>query len=138
MKTPKFYRKDGKEDTARAQRYSLIVSGLARIKNTDVYCPTLKRPVIITKDSIEELAYHASKSEKSTNAALDVVHQIKIAKMPHFDIPKEGKQRRLFRFEMIITMQGQFKKSKTKITVGVRASGNVIQYCLTVPDKKEK
>ena len=138
MKTPKFYKKDGNEDTARSKRYARIVSGLARIKNTSVYCPTLKRPVIITKDSIEELAYHASKSEKSTNAAIDVVHQIKIAKQPHFDIPKEGKQRRLFRFEMIITMQGQLNKSKTKITVGVRASGNVIQYCLTVPDIKEK
>lgn len=133
MKKVKFYKKDGSEDTARQERCTRLMQSLAPLRNTSVYCPTLDRNVLITNASIEEIAYHASRNTKSTAAALDIVHQIKIAKHPHFDIPKQGNQRKRFHFDMTITMEGRHGKDKTRLTVGVRASGSVLQYCLTVP-----
>lgn len=132
MKTPKFYRKDGKEDTARAQRYSLIVSGLGRLAGTSVRCPALGGvPVKITAKGIRETAFHASKSAASTEAALDIVNQIRTAKDPTIRIPKPGRQTKEFGFKVLFILKGTHKGHVTKVTVGMKRKGSVLEYCIT-------
>lgn len=133
MKTPKFYKKDGTEDTARSKRYARIVSGIGHLAGTSVKCPALGGvPVIITKHSIEEIAFHASKSAKSTAAALDVVNQIKTCCNPKANLPKKNRQQTIFRFIILYTLYGTLKGNKTKITIGARRNGKHLQYCITV------
>lgn len=133
MKTPKFYKKDGTEDTARSKRYARIVSGIGHLAGTSVKCPALGGvPVIITKHSIDEIAFHASKSAKSTAAALDVVNQIKTCTNPRLSKPKSNRQLKAFKFIVVFTMTGIYHTDTTKVTVGLKTNSKYIQYCLTV------
>lgn len=132
MKTPKFYKKDGTEDTARSKRYARIVSGIGHLAGTSVKCPALGGvPVKITLNGIRETAFHASKSPISTAAALDLKKQISTAKNPIFKIPKKGTQTKKFGFKALFILKGVFNAHTTKITVGMRRCGSVLEYCLT-------
>lgn len=133
MKVPKFYKKDGSEDVERAARYERIVHGLAHLKGTTVPCPALGGvDVIISNAGIEEVAYHASKSIKSTSAALDIVNQIRKAGNPKVSYPKTNQQTNKFRFIAMFVLSGRHDGNTTKITIGAKSNGKYLQYCLTV------
>jgi len=132
MSKPKLLKKDGTPDRARQKRYDMIVSKLTPLAGRSFPCKALGGVDVHIYDiSIEEIAFHASKSAQSTSAALDVVHQLAISEYPHIYARKEGTQRTKFHFQALFVMQGVYNGKRTKITVGAKANGKIIQYCLT-------
>ena len=89
--------------------------------------------VVLTKDGIEETAHHASKSVKSTMAAMQLRNVVETAVWDgETDTPKDGKQTKRFHFkEMYFLYTSLPFIGKVKLTIGRKGNNLYIEYCCT-------
>lgn len=94
--------------------------------------------VKITRKSVHEIAVHASKSAKSSVAAMNVVKVIENAKDDGCEYqPHSRKQREEFRFQTVYLLYVRMQRlGLVKLTIGRRKSGVMIEYCCTAQDDK--
>lgn len=65
-----------KKYTSKDFRSDLIKKFLSRYKGTNIFCPAIGYNVYINSDSIDEIAWHGSKSVNSTFIALNLEYSI--------------------------------------------------------------
>lgn len=113
-------------------RDKIIKKSLSHLVDTTTPCSGLgNAPVLISASSVNETAHHAAKSYRSTCAALDIVHQIRTAKFHRMVLPKANKRQRNMGFAFLIEMHGQYDGKTTKLMIGARIKGDLVQYCIT-------
>ena len=113
-------------------RRRIIEAELSRLKGRSFRCPCLGGvPVGIIGDSIGEIAAHASKSLRSTTAALRLPDMISNAYFFKMHLPKNNKQRKKFKFIFIYELHSHLETGYAKLMVGVRSEGRFLQYCIT-------
>lgn len=114
-------------------RKNFLKKELQKFVGKKYKCPALSNAdVYVIEDSIEETAYHASKSIKSTKAALYLDIIIKNAKYSDEDKPKKGNQTKKFKFKTMYILYCDLKEiGNIKLTIGVKEDGTKIQYCVT-------
>ena len=131
MEIPKGNSKEDKE-----KRRLIIMQNLAKFKKQTVVCPCLGGvPVSLNSEALYEIAYHASKSVKSTELALDYENLIKTAKFVRGDIPKDEKQRKRMQFEFVFELSAKSKGIKAKLIIGVKANKSFLQYSITAVEE---
>lgn len=120
------------------ERRKLLKQQLKPFIGRSIVCPDLGNvPVAISGKSVDEISHHAAKSYRSTMAALDLEHQIKIAKFYKYSKPKPNGQVSPLGFLVMIEMRGIHDGHPTKLTIGVRvrnAKERLLQYCITSPE----
>lgn len=123
----------GKTKTAIEARREFLKKELSKFQGKKFRCPCLGGvPVKIIGDSVVEIAEHASKSLASTKAALQLPKLINEARFFKMYLPKNNRsQKKIFKFIFIYELHCPKEKGFTKIMVGVRETGNFLQYCIT-------
>lgn len=115
-------------------RRDFIKKNLQKFKGTSIKCKSLNgMPIYITARTINEIATHASKSEKSTLAALSIKKIIESSRFVKMYFPKENRtQIEVFQFVFIFEMKANIKNiGEVKFTMGARNNGKFIAYCIT-------
>ncbi len=120
----------GSTQTAIDRRGEIIEQKLTSLPVKIFDCPCLGSNVYLTYNGIKEIAHWAKLSYYSSQAAIDLPHQLKIAKFYASSKPKPG-QRKRFGFVVMFELHGRYGRKTTKIMVGARRKGKHLQYCIT-------
>lgn len=117
----------------RNERRVLLVEYLRKYSYKKIHCPALGVKVRIYPESIQETAWHASKSVISTKLALRMPYVIHNAKIYQQHIkPKETKQTKVFHFrELVVLVCGIRGLGTARLTVGIKFKKFVVEYCIT-------
>ena len=90
-------------------RNTFLLSFLSQFLGETFHNDDMNVDVYISRDSIVETAHHASKSESSTIAALNMPNIIAKAAKTNTDIPKNNSQKRRFRFSEMYELHVQMR-----------------------------
>lgn len=114
-------------------RRRIIEAHLGKIKGKSFRCPCLGGvPVFITSRGINETSAHASKTLKSTMAALQLPALIHNAKFYRMHLPKENGQKYKMKFEFIYELHSKTENTGIcKLLIGVRISAQFLHYSIT-------
>jgi hypothetical protein len=123
----------------RAKRRKQIKNALKPLQGKYVRSNESGDKIKITKDGISETAYHASKRYTSTLAAMDAPRQLRTAKKQRVDNADQTKTQ-VKRMRLIKKQISQSKHdgAKTKVVIGIQASGDKRLYCITSKRKSPK
>lgn len=119
--------------STRGKRAKLIKAKLMPLakSGTKVYNKSIQENVYITAKGIKETAHHASRTMPSTMAALDARMQLRTARKSFTTTAGHSKQQRDMKLVELVVMKGTKNGRKTKVTVGKKASGKHLLYCIT-------
>ena len=106
---------------------------MPKLKGT-YFCPCLNTYVTINNDSVKEIINHACINDISTKLALNSIKLIesKKAKIIYIDEKiKKGNQSKRFHLNKMFVIKSEINLGVAKLTIGLKRSGNYIQYCIT-------
>ena len=117
-------------------RRSVIKRYLCKYKNKRYYCPCLGVHVVVTANSIAEIAYHAGVGYESTLSALSLIDLLQCANYCGMTLPKRNGRQNKMGIIFMYELRAETKYGWcAKITVGVRLDRNekatFLQYCVT-------
>ena len=114
-------------------RRRIIEAHLNKIKGNSFKCPCLGGvPVLLIGRGISEISAHASKSYKSTLAAIRLPELIENSYFYKMYLPKENAQKKKFKFIFLYELHCKIENGYAKVMVGVREEAKFLQYCVTV------
>ena len=114
------------------ERRIFLQSRFAAFVGKDFPCPALGGSVKVIKKSVGETAHHACISRRSTICALMLPAIVKSAELVGTKAPKGGRQTKEFFFKKLHVLEVHVKYYGTaRLTVGERAAGNFVEYCIT-------
>lgn len=114
------------------ERKRFLQSRFAAFVGKDFPCPALGGRVKVIKKSVNETAFHASKSRRSTICALMLPAIVKSVDLVETKTPKGGRQTKEFFFKKLHVLEVHVKYYGTaRLTVGERSAGNFVEYCIT-------
>lgn len=112
----------------------LFFQELKPYQGKQFYCKALGCSVKVTRKSIAETAYHASRSIVSTKLALRLPYIIQNAKIlqPYLPTKQGQKQTKVMFFQHLISLTCGIRGLGTALLmVGKRKNGDVYEYCIT-------
>lgn len=112
----------------RRERIERIRAALRPLQGSEIWCPALNSNVRVTRDSVDEIVFHASKDDLSTMAAVRLPYHLKTAKLVGVHLPKDNKQKKRFHFVCVFELNSE---GKVKIIVGRNEAHITLQYCIT-------
>lgn len=114
------------------QRKQILLRSLKKYSGKDFRCPALGK-VRIVADSVRETAHHASKSAKSTLAALNLKSVIEGALYVYATRkPKANKQTKKNKFEELYELHvNVYGVGAVKLMVGRNTQKLSVHYCCT-------
>ncbi len=113
-------------------RNTFLLSFLSQFLGETIHNDDMNVDVYISRDSIVETAHHASKSESSTIAALNMPNVIAKTTKTNTDIPKNNSQKRRFRFSEMYELHVQMRYvGDIKLMIGRQGRRNYVEYCIT-------
>ncbi len=115
----------------RKERFDSIKQKLSPLKNKSLHNKDLKEKVKITSKGINETAWHASKSKRSTLAAMDAKRQIKTAKHVKTTGTKGTRRQKEMGLVSLEEMRGKYNRNRTKVMLGRNGKGKLRLYSIT-------
>ena len=113
-------------------RREYLLEFLSQFIGISVYNVHTCKEFFISKESIEETAHHAAKSECSTIAAMNIISVLKNAELVSCDKPKSNRQISLFRFKKMLELRVMMRYvGSVKLMVGLQGRRNYLEYCIT-------
>lgn len=129
----------GTSEKAKTVRKSEIENFLKRYVGKSFKNKQLSQPVRVIQSSIDEIAFHASKSYKSSVMALNFETIAEKATVALIDLPKDGKQSKRFSMWITVIMECHIDGVGTaKLTIGDsvkkengKSRHDFLAYCVT-------
>lgn len=116
----------------RRDRRVMLQKWLSTFVGKDYPCPVLGGRVKVIKKSVSETANHACLDRRSTICAMMLPDVIKNARLVKTDTPKTGRQTKEFFFKKLHVLEVHINYyGDARLTVGERAAGNFVEYCIT-------
>ena len=103
---------------------------LKKFKGRDVFCNALQTNVLITGFSIDEISSHASKTRKSTIAALNIIESIEQCEFVKCALPHSKREKEKFVIMYLFKVNIE-DLGVAKVTIGATFVNGFIQYCIT-------
>lgn len=126
-------RGNSKQD--RSIRRSIIRKQLEPLVGSTMNCPCLGNvPVELTPRGLNGTMHHASKSYKSTLAALRIKEHLSRATLYKYHVPKDNRQKGKMGFTFTIELHDKCEGRTVKIMVGVTIKPQYFHYCITAEE----
>lgn len=103
---------------------------LKKFKGRNVFCNALQTNVLITGFSIDEISSHASKTRKSTIAALNIIESIEQCEFVKCALPHSKREKDKFVIMYLFRVNIE-NLGVAKVTIGATFVNGFIQYCIT-------
>lgn len=111
-------------------RREFLEKALKKYINRDVFCNALQTDVLITGFSIDEISSHASKTRKSTIAALNIIESIEQCEFVKCALPHSKREKKKFVIMYLFRVNIE-NLGVAKVTIGATFVNGFIQYCIT-------
>lgn len=128
----------GSSPAAKRSRKRAIVRRLKPLQGSTVRNIAMNKDVYITANGFKETAFHGSRTELSTIAALDAKRQLRSARpVAKIKAKKNGMQKAMHLVTMT-KMKNSIAGHPTKVNVGNTGSGYTVLYSITAKRRKRK